>query len=95
MQPHVLTMRHCEVVDETGMERASIWGPTCDSIDCVCSDIKLPVGLEVGDWLGFEDMGAYTICAASQFNGFAQSGVVYTSGVGESGERVQTLLLSR
>ena len=74
------------------LERASIWGPTCDSIDCVCPDIELAAQLEVGDWLGFENMGAYTICAASQFNGFERSGVTYTAGVGEAGARVQRLL---
>jgi len=96
VRPHVLTMHHLPVaseISETAVGRASIWGPTCDSIDCVCPDINLPAQLEVGDWLGFEDMGAYTICAASQFNGFERSGVIYTSGVGDAGARVQTLLL--
>ncbi|KAF8992367.1 hypothetical protein BDQ17DRAFT_1432443 [Cyathus striatus] len=60
--------------------QSSIWGPTCDSIDCVSKGILLPKALRVGDWLGFENMGAYTLCAASQFNGFEVSKVVYTSG---------------
>ncbi|KAJ1553342.1 hypothetical protein HK405_008201, partial [Cladochytrium tenue] len=47
----------------------SIWGPTCDSIDCIMRETTLPE-LQVGDWLYFENMGAYTMCAASQFNGF-------------------------
>lgn len=42
-------------------------GPTCDSIDVVQQAAKLPVDvLSVGDWLRWENMGAYTICAASQ-----------------------------
>jgi ornithine decarboxylase len=61
-------------------ERASVWGPTCDSIDCVRDVVDLPKGLEVGDWLGWGEMGAYTMCAASNFNGFAQSSVHYTTG---------------
>ena len=40
----------------------------------------LPCQLQVGDWLAFDNMGAYTICAASQFNGFEKSKVVYTDG---------------
>ena len=32
----------------------------------------------VGDWLAWPNMGAYTICAASQFNGFRISQVKYT-----------------
>jgi ornithine decarboxylase len=34
--------------------------------------------LDVGDWLYFEDMGAYTKCSATKFNGFTDShDVVY------------------
>lgn len=57
---------------------SSVWGPTCDSIDCLNKSIRLPK-LEAGDWLYFENMGAYTICAASQFNGFRKSEVLYTN----------------
>ncbi|KAJ1975696.1 Ornithine decarboxylase [Dimargaris verticillata] len=56
---------------------SSLWGPTCDSIDCIAAACRLPQ-LDVGDWLYFPDMGAYTVCAASQFNGFQTSPVVYT-----------------
>jgi ornithine decarboxylase len=44
----------------------------------------LPTALVVGDWLGFDAMGAYTICAASTFNGFQKSEVHYTSGAGRA-----------
>ena len=47
---------------------SSIWGPTCDGIDCVKEECELPE-LDSGDWLIFRDMGAYTMCAASTFNG--------------------------
>jgi ornithine decarboxylase len=60
---------------------ASIWGPTCDSIDCITKATLLP-RLNVGDWLYFKNMGAYTITAASQFNGFQQSKVLYTNTAG-------------
>lgn len=61
-------------------EKASVWGPTCDSIDCVRSVVRLPKGLEVGDWLAWGEMGAYTLCAASTFNGFERSPVSWTTG---------------
>lgn len=57
--------------------RCSIWGPTCDSLDCITSEMYLPFVLNVGDFLYFEEMGAYTRCAASKFNGFSLSEVVY------------------
>jgi len=51
------------------MIKCTIFGPTCDSMDCIAKDIYLPE-LEVGEWLYFKNMGAYTTAAASPFNGF-------------------------
>jgi ornithine decarboxylase len=48
--------------------QCSVWGPTCDGLDCITRDCRLPE-LNTGDWLLFEDMGAYTMSAASTFNG--------------------------
>ncbi|KAF5345661.1 hypothetical protein D9757_014207 [Collybiopsis confluens] len=73
---------------------SSVWGPTCDSIDCVCPKTELPRGLRVGDWLGFDNMGAYTVCAASQFNGFEVSKVVYTLGGGASAAEMHNKLIA-
>lgn len=47
----------------------SIWGPTCDGLDQVCSSEFLPK-MKVGEWLAFGDMGAYTLVAGGTFNGF-------------------------
>ena len=47
----------------------SIWGPTCDSLDHIASNAKLPL-MDIGDWLIFEDMGAYSLSVAGSFNGF-------------------------
>jgi len=57
--------------------KCSIWGPTCDALDCISEKCFLPYALDVGDWLVWENMGAYTICAASNFNGFQKSDVIY------------------
>lgn len=51
----------------------SIWGPTCDGIDRIAESVRFDPILDVGDWLYFEDMGAYTKCSATQFNGFSNS----------------------
>jgi len=51
---------------------STIFGPTCDSIDVVARSVLLPK-LNVGDWLYFQNMGAYTSAAASTFNGFTPS----------------------
>lgn len=52
----------------TGVKRpTTIWGPTCDSVDKVAEGEMEE--LEMGDWLAFENMGAYTSAAATNFNG--------------------------
>ncbi|XP_046385344.1 ornithine decarboxylase-like isoform X2 [Ischnura elegans] len=57
---------------------SSIWGPTCDGLDCVCEEALLP-RLTVGDWIVFEDMGAYTLVSAGPFNGFPVPNVLTVS----------------
>lgn len=58
----------------------SIWGPTCDGIDRISDSIRFQHTLDVGDWLYFEDMGAYTKCSATRFNGFTDAhDVIYVS----------------
>ncbi|KAL4929959.1 type III PLP-dependent enzyme [Aspergillus undulatus] len=58
----------------------SIWGPTCDGIDVISQRSVLPGLLDIGDWLYFEDMGAYTKCSATRFNGFSDNHeVIYIS----------------
>jgi ornithine decarboxylase len=57
--------------------RSSIWGPTCDSMDCITMEAQLPE-MEMGDWLFFKNMGAYTIAAASKFNGYSVPKVIFT-----------------
>ena len=48
----------------------SVWGNTCDGLDCVMPRVRLPSNLSTGSWLMFSSMGAYTTAAASSFNGF-------------------------
>lgn len=56
-----------------GSSEYSIWGPTCDGIDRITESIRFPHELDVGDWFYFEDMGAYTKCSATKFNGFSDA----------------------
>lgn len=58
----------------------SIWGPTCDGIDRIAESIRFNQTLDVGDWLYFENMGAYTKCSATKFNGFSDAhDVIYVA----------------
>ncbi|EDO28248.1 predicted protein, partial [Nematostella vectensis] len=55
---------------------SSIWGPTCDGLDRIVERFDLPE-LQVGDWMLFENMGAYTVAASSTFNGFQRPTLYY------------------
>ncbi|XP_023558181.1 ornithine decarboxylase [Octodon degus] len=55
---------------------SSIWGPTCDGLDRIVERCNLPE-LHMGDWMLFENMGAYTVAAASTFNGFQRPTIYY------------------
>ncbi len=46
-----------------------LFGRTCDSLDVIARSDAMEE-LEVGDWLWFPSMGAYTTATASEFNGF-------------------------
>ncbi|OMJ71868.1 hypothetical protein SteCoe_29813 [Stentor coeruleus] len=52
--------------------KSVIWGPTCDGIDCVSRELEMPQ-LEVGDWMIFDNFGAYTMAASTNFNGFSST----------------------
>jgi len=70
-RPSPATFKNSDVT-----RKSCLFGPTCDSIDVICKDIDLPE-LEIGDWLYFMNMGAYTIASASSFNGFKPPNACY------------------
>jgi len=49
----------------------AVFGPTCDGLDQMCTleSTTLP-RCEVGDWLLWENQGAYTHTASFVFNGY-------------------------
>mmetsp|Transcript_40292 Transcript_40292/g.115775 ORF Transcript_40292/g.115775 Transcript_40292/m.115775 type:complete len:687 (-) Transcript_40292:40-2100(-) len=59
---------------------STVFGPTCDSIDVVARSVLLP-RLKVGDFLYMNNMGAYTMAAASAFNGFTPTEKFYVCSV--------------
>ncbi|PLB33822.1 type III PLP-dependent enzyme [Aspergillus candidus] len=64
---------------QQGERRYSIWGPTCDSLDCVVRDTVLESEVKVGDWLKYRNMGA------TQFNGFSSDhAVIYIDSESEN-----------
>lgn len=56
------------------LSQAILFGRTCDSLDVVARGEMEE--LEVGDWLYFPFMGAYTNATASEFNGFPKPAIL-------------------
>ena len=56
--------------------KSILFGNTCDGLDMITPSIDLPE-LMVGEHLYVEDFGAYTVSAASNFNGFIMNDPVY------------------
>jgi len=67
------------LLNDDGMREShltTLWGPTCDSMDCIKRNVQLPE-LHIGEWIMFREMGAYTIAAGSTFNGFKMPSIKY------------------
>ncbi|XP_060788805.1 ornithine decarboxylase-like [Neoarius graeffei] len=73
---HVFPIVHKKPKPDEHTYPCSIWGPTCDGLDRIVELCTLP-DLQIGDWLLFENMGAYTVAASSTFNGFQKPDIHY------------------
>lgn len=78
LPPPTIYRKDGEIKNDEKTYECSIWGPTCDSMDCLTNKMELPE-LNIGDWLSFDNMGAYTFAAASTFNGFAKAKLIYNN----------------
>ena len=64
-----------EVRDEFGnkiegdLVARTIFGSTCDGSDIIYKEYNVPLGTDMGSWIVWENMGAYTCAAATRFNG--------------------------
>ncbi|MCG8492318.1 MAG: type III PLP-dependent enzyme [Sneathiellales bacterium] len=71
------------VIDREGLEKRGaakaafrFFGPTCDSLDVMEGPYELAENIEEGDWILFENLGAYGFAMQTRFNGFYSETVV-------------------
>jgi ornithine decarboxylase len=72
---------HIPSEERAGLEEKQegiLFGRTCDSLDVIAKGMMEP--MEVGDWLYFPLMGAYTSATASEFNGFPKPVTIVDNG---------------
>lgn len=74
-------------VSELSQSDTSIFGMTCDGMDVLAKNIRLPTEIQVGDWLCMGGMGAYTYGPRSEFNGM-QSATRIVNWNGKIGEEI-------
>ena len=53
-----------------------LFGPTCDSSDELPGTVELPADIDVGDFIEFGSIGAYSLSGKTDFNGFQSDDVV-------------------
>jgi len=73
-------------------QTCSIWGPSCDGLDQINAELYFPQ-LKEGDFLVWFDMGAYTGCVATEFNGFPMPRYFYVPH-GANVQRLRTSSIS-
>jgi ornithine decarboxylase len=55
-----------------GEAEFSLYGPTCDSSDCLPGPFMLPLSVREGDYIEIGQIGAYGRVLANRFNGFGE-----------------------
>lgn len=66
----------CDRPFEAGEIAYRLAGPTCDSLDMMYGPFMLPSDIGMGDWVVFENAGAYSVAMRSNFNGFGHADTV-------------------
>ncbi|MGE3728852.1 MAG: type III PLP-dependent enzyme [Candidatus Sericytochromatia bacterium] len=82
-QPYLFLPLGRSLEETAAWDDAVVCGPTCDGVDIMSQGSPLPVDLELGDALFTPDIGAYSMVAASQFNGFDRARIVPVSSLPE------------
>ncbi|MEK9180771.1 MAG: type III PLP-dependent enzyme [Patescibacteria group bacterium] len=62
---------------EGDLKVCATFGPTCDAFDTISLADELPEDLQIDDLLYAENIGAYTLASATDFNGFPVARVVH------------------
>jgi len=65
-----------EGIPYAGVVPTQVFGPSCDGYDILSQNLPVPADIEVGDFLAFAGMGAYTQVSASTFNGVPFSNAI-------------------
>ena len=71
-------------------ETAVLAGPTCDSIDVIAENLKLPP-LQIGDLVIGSNMGAYTSATSTDFNLFPRAKIIAVAFVAQAENEAESI----
>jgi len=57
----------------------TLFGPTCDASDRLPAPVQLPADIDVGDYVEFGAIGAYSLSGRTDFNGFYSDTIITIS----------------
>lgn len=63
-------------VPSSALREFGLFGPTCDSADTMRGPFLLPADVREGDWIEIGQLGAYSGCLRTPFNGFDRARLV-------------------
>ncbi len=67
----VYAVNNGSIVEKTARVASfKAFGPTCDTLDVLHYLIELPEDIAAGDWIEFQQLGAYSCALRTAFNGF-------------------------
>lgn len=69
---------------EGALQSRIVFGPTCDSLDRLPDGLPLAEDAEIGDFVLFPGLGAYSLAMTTAFNGYGVSEVVTVLGLKRS-----------
>jgi ornithine decarboxylase len=68
---------HLKAFKKGSTRICTVFGPTCDALDVISMAEELPAGLERGDLLYSQNIGAYSNASSTPFNGFPPAKVAH------------------
>ena len=66
----------CRIARKRSLAEFELFGPTCDSAECMYGPFLLPADIREGDWVELGQLGAYSACLRTRFNGFDRLSLV-------------------
>lgn len=74
---------HCQydlyAFKDGSIATCTVFGPTCDGLDVVTKNARLPDNLECGDLLYSINIGAYSAATSTYFNGFPPAKIIHVN----------------